>query len=59
MSDLEQRLNVICDSLAVAQKEFEQGAECCVQVIQGMHERLERIEKWIENQQDSLKFIGK
>lgn len=59
MSDLEHRLNVICDSLAVAQKEFEQGAECCVQAIHGMHERMERIEKWIESQQDSLKFIGK
>ena len=58
MSDLEQRLNAVCDSLMAAQKEFEQGAECCVQAIHGMHERMERIEKWIESQQSVFKSVG-
>jgi len=58
MSELEQKLNTVCDSLAAAQKEFEQGAECCVQAIHGMHERMERIEKWIESQQSVLKPVG-
>lgn len=49
MNDLEQRLDVVCKSLECAQAEFSQATQCVIEALAGTHERLERIEKWIEN----------
>lgn len=51
MSDLEQRLDAVCDSMESAQAEFNQATQCLVEALTTIHERLERIEKWIESQQ--------
>jgi tetrahydromethanopterin S-methyltransferase subunit G len=49
MSDLEQRLDAVCESMESAAAEYNQSTRCLVEALQGIHERLERIEKWIEN----------
>lgn len=45
--ELEQRLDAVCESLDVQKAEFEAAAKCCVEAIQGMNHRLERVEKWM------------
>lgn len=45
--ELESRLNAVLESLEAERKDFEEGAKLCVEAIHGMHERLERIEKWM------------
>lgn len=47
MSDLEQRLDAVCESMELAKAEFEQGTQCLVESLTAIHERLELIEKWI------------
>jgi hypothetical protein len=47
ISDLQKRLDAVCDSLDVQVNEFEEAAKLCVEAIHGMHLRMERIEKWI------------
>ena len=49
MSDLEQRLDAVCESMESATADYNQSAQCLVEALQGIHERLERIEKWKEN----------
>ncbi len=49
--DLERRLDAVCESLDKQKFEFEEAAKCCVEAIQGMNERLERLEKWMANQE--------
>jgi hypothetical protein len=44
MSDLEQRLDAVCESMELAKAEFEQATQCCVEAIQGMNRRVERLE---------------
>lgn len=53
MSDLEQRLDAVCESLESAQSEFNQGTQFLIEAFTGIHERLERIEKWIKNQENT------
>ncbi len=50
-SSLKNRLNAVYKSLEKQKLEFEEAAKCCVEIIQGMNERLERIEKWMESQE--------
>lgn len=45
--DLENRLDAMCESLELQKNEFEEAAKCCVEAIQGMNQRIERIEKWM------------
>lgn len=45
--ELESRLNVVLESLEAERKEFEEAAKLCVEAIFGIHQRLERIEKWM------------
>lgn len=47
MSDWEQRLDAVCESMDLAKAEFEQATQCLVDSLKAFHERLERIEKWI------------
>jgi len=54
MSDLEQRLDAVCESMDAAKAEFEQSTQCLVEALTGIHQRLERIEKWIENQEKGI-----
>lgn len=49
MSDLEQRLDAVCETMESAAAEYNQSTQCLVEALQGIHERLERMEKWIEN----------
>ncbi len=49
MSDLEQRLDAVCESMESAAADYSQSTQCLVEALQGIHERLERIEKWIES----------
>jgi vacuolar-type H+-ATPase subunit I/STV1 len=49
IKELEQRLDVICESLEGQKEEFEEAATLCAQAINGMNQRVERIEKWMEN----------
>jgi len=51
MSDLEQRLDAVCESMESAQAEFNQATQCLVEALTAIHERLENIEKWIKNQE--------
>jgi tetrahydromethanopterin S-methyltransferase subunit G len=51
MSDLEQRLDAICESMESAATDYNQSTQCLVEALTGIHERLENIEKWIENQE--------
>lgn len=46
--DLEKRLDAVCESLESQKFEFEEAAKCCVEAIYGMDQRLERLEKWME-----------
>lgn len=50
--DLEKRLDTICESLESQRREFEEGVRLCTEVVEGMHQRLERVEKWMS---ESLK----
>ncbi len=50
MSVLEQRLEAVCESMESATADYYQSAQCLVEALQGIHERLERIEKWIESE---------
>jgi len=52
MSDLEQRLDVVCESMESAATDYNQSTQCLVEALQGIHERLERIEKWIESEKN-------
>lgn len=45
--ELEIRLNKVLESLEEERKDFEDGAKLCVEAIHGVHQRLERIEKWM------------
>lgn len=56
MSDLEQRLDAVCESMDVSKSEFEQATQCLVDSLTTIHERLEQIEKWI---MDAKKVAGK
>lgn len=51
MSDLEQRLDAVCESMESAAADYSQSTQCLVEALTGIHERLERIEKWIESQE--------
>ena len=51
MIDLEKRLDGMCDSMEAAQSEFNQATQCLIESLTGIHERLERIEKWIRIQE--------
>lgn len=51
IEDLEKRLETIYASLDNQKFEFEEAARCCVEAIHGMNERLERLEKWMANQE--------
>lgn len=46
--DLERRLDAVCESLEEQKNEFEEAAKMCVEAFHGMHQRLERIEQWME-----------
>jgi oligoribonuclease NrnB/cAMP/cGMP phosphodiesterase (DHH superfamily) len=51
--DLEQRLTTLCESMEKAEAEYNQSTQCLVDALTTIHERFERIEKWImtkENQ---------
>ena len=49
MSDLEQRLDAVCESMESAAAEYNQSTQCLIEALEGIHERLERIEKCIES----------
>jgi hypothetical protein len=51
IADLEKRLDAVCDSMESAENEFKQATQCLVEALEGIHQRMERIEKWIENQE--------
>lgn len=51
MEDLEKRFDTLYALLDVQRYEFEEAAKCCVEAVQGMNERLERLEKWMANQE--------
>lgn len=38
------------ESLENAENEFNEATRCVIESLQGIHERLGRIEKWIKNQ---------
>lgn len=46
-NDLEKRLDAVCDSLHAQKMEFEEAAKCCVEAMEGINKRLERVEKWM------------
>lgn len=54
IADLERRLDDVCKSIENSREEFDKATESCVEVIHGMHQRMERIEKWIEKQEGLL-----
>ena len=52
MTDLDQRLDAVCESLESAQAEFSQATQCVVEALSATHERLERVEQWIKKQEN-------
>lgn len=52
IADLEKRLDAVCDSMETAEAQFHQTTACCVEALQGLHTRMERIEKWILESQE-------
>ncbi|HMG15607.1 MAG TPA: hypothetical protein VK590_09180 [Saprospiraceae bacterium] len=52
---LEERLIDICSALEKAQAEFNIATDCCVTAIEGMHQRMERVEKWIIDHENLIK----
>lgn len=46
-TDLEKRLDAVCESLDIQRNEFDQAAKCLIEAIQVMHERVERVEQWM------------
>lgn len=50
MSDLEQRLDAICESMESEKTKYEQSTQCLVEALTGFHQRMEYMEKWIESQ---------
>ena len=51
MSNAEQRLDAVIESMESAQYEFNQATQCVAEALIGIHERLENIEKWIKKQE--------
>jgi tetrahydromethanopterin S-methyltransferase subunit G len=51
IDDLEKRLDAVCESMESAATDYNQSTQCLVEALTGIHERLERIEKWIESQE--------
>lgn len=49
--DLDERVKDVVDALHKARTEFNDASQCCVDTMQDLHERLERLEKWIENEE--------
>ena len=47
--ELEKRLDAVCDSMASAQDDYEHATKFLAEALTGLHERLERLEKWIHN----------
>lgn len=45
--DVEQRIDAVCESMDLAKAEFEQATQLLVESLKAIHERLERVEKWI------------
>jgi hypothetical protein len=43
----EKRLDALLDSLEAMRLEYEETIKCCVEVIQGVNARLERLERWM------------
>ena len=55
IEDLEKRLDAVCESMESAAAEYNQSTQCLVEALTGIHERLERIEKWIESEKNQAK----
>lgn len=53
IADLERQVDAICESMEQAKDEFEQAAILCAEAIKGIHDRLERIETWMQKEQDA------
>ena len=50
IADLEKRLDAVCETMQTAETEFKQATQCVVEALEGIHQRMERIEKWIESE---------
>ncbi len=48
ITDLQRRLDAACESIESTQADFDQAAQCLAESLAGIHERMERIELWIE-----------
>jgi hypothetical protein len=46
-TDVEKSLECINNSLNVIEADYQKGLELCAEAIKGIHTRLERIEKWL------------
>jgi hypothetical protein len=55
IADLERRLDAVCESFEASEAEFNQATKCLVESLQGIHLRLERIEKWILDREKAPK----
>ncbi|CEG60954.1 hypothetical protein [Legionella micdadei] len=51
MTDLEKRLDAVCESLESQRQEFEEACHLVVEAINNMSQRVERIEKWMLNKE--------
>lgn len=52
MSDLEQRLDAVCELMESAAADYMQSTQYLVEALQGIHQRMERLEKWIESEKN-------
>lgn len=58
MDDLESRLEEVCIELERTVKEFNEATQCCFYALQGINQRLGRIESWIKKQsKDETKIL--
>lgn len=49
--DLEKKLEEVCKAISTSAEDYHKSTILCIEALQGIHERLERIEKWIENEE--------
>ena len=52
--DLNKRVDSVCEALHAAIEDYNLSTKCVLEALTGIHERLEKIEKWIESVQNEM-----
>lgn len=55
--DLNKRVNSVCEALHAAIEDYNLSTKCVLEALTGIHDRLENIEKWIENVKNEMQKL--